>query len=117
MATFPGATKDNGPAQTLTRTYTASADMTTAAAITPAPGAGKKLVVMDLLISADTAMNFSIQMETSATVLAKVFLAANTPAQITLRGFLKGDAAAKKIMGKASAAGNVAVTAITFEEA
>lgn len=112
-----GATLDAGPAQTVTRTYTASADMTTAAAITAAPTSGLKLVGMDFIISSDTAMSFSIQEETSATVFAKVFLPANGAVQLTPRGFLKAAVADKKFMGKASAAGNVAVTAIYFSEA
>lgn len=113
----PIDTKDAGPAQNLTRTYTESANMTTAAAITAAPNAGEKVVLMDVLVSADTAMNFSLQMETSNNVLAKVFLPANGVAQITLRGFVKGDAADKRIFGKASVAGNVAITAVQFSEA
>lgn len=112
-----GNTKDAGPSQTVTRTYTASADMTTAADITPASAPGQKIVAMDILVSTDTTMNFSIQEETSATVFAKVFLPASGSAQITLRGYLKAAVADKKMQGKASVAGNVAVTAITFSEA
>jgi len=113
----PDGLKDAGPAQTLTRTYTASANMSTAAAITPAPASGEKIVAMDILVSTDTEMNFSVQMETSANVLAKVFLSANGSAQITLRGMIKADAVDKKLFGKASVSGNVAITAITFSEA
>jgi len=72
---------------------------------------------MDFIISSDTAMSFSIQEETSATVFAKVFLPANGVVQITPRGYLKTAVADKKFYGKASAAGNVAVTAICFSEA
>lgn len=112
-----GKLKDNGPAQTLTQTYTTSADMSTAAAITAAPSAGLKIVATDILISAAVAMEFSIQMETSATVLASVFIPANGIAQLTLRGCLKGDTADKKLYGKASVAGNVRVTTIYYSEA
>lgn len=112
-----GAMTDAGPQQTVTRTYTASADMTTAADITPAPTAGQKIVAMDVLVSTDTAMSFSIQEETSATVFAKVFLPANGSAQITLRGYIKAAVANKKLQGKASVAGNVAITTVTFSEA
>ena len=112
-----GSTTDGGPAQTVTRTYTASADMTTAAAITAAPTAGLKVAAMDLIISTDTAMSFSVQEETSATVFAKVFLPANGTAQLTPRGYLKATVADKKLMGKASVAGNVTITAIYFSEA
>jgi hypothetical protein len=112
-----GATKDAGVSQTVTRTYTTSADMTTAAAITAAPTSGQKIVAMDILISTDTAMSFTIQEETSATVFAKLYLPANGSAQITLRGYLKAAVADKKLMGKASVAGNVAITAVYFSEA
>lgn len=111
------AATDKGPAQTVTRTYTTSANMTTPAAITAAPTSGQKIVAMDILISTDTAMSFDVEMETSANVLAQVYLPANGTAQITLRGYLKGDAANEKLNGKASEAGNVAVTAVYFSEA
>ena len=108
---------DMGLAQPVTRTYTTSADMTTAAAITAAPAAGLKIVATDILVSSDTAMLFDVEMETSGNVLAAVRLPANGTAQITLRGFLKGDTAAKKLMGKASATGNVYITAVYYTAA
>jgi hypothetical protein len=109
-------TRDGGPQQTLTRTYTTSADMTTAAAISAQPEAGKKVVATDIVISTDTAMNFIVQMETSTNGLLKVFLPANGTVQITLRGYIKGDAADKRLFGKASVAGNVAITLVQFSE-
>lgn len=112
-----GATTDAGPSQTVTRTYTASADMSTAADISPAPASGQKIVAMDILISTDTAMSFSVQEATSATVFAKVFLPANGSAHITLRGYIKTAVADRKLQGKASVAGNVAVTVVSFSEA
>ena len=112
-----GSTKDNGPTQTVTRTYTASADMTTAAAITPAPTGGEKIVLMDLLISTDTAMNVLLEEETSGTDLDRIYLAANTPVPVTMRGYqIKVATADKKITAKASVAGNIAIKAVTFSE-
>lgn len=106
---------DGGPGfGTLTRTVTVSADMTAAAAITPAPSAGERIYATDIVVSTDTAMNFLVEMETSGNDIAKVFLPANGTAILTLRGLLKGDADAKKFTGKASAAGNVAILAVTF---
>lgn len=116
-STYGAAPKDGGPSQSLTRTFTTSANMTTAAALTAAPTSGQKIVLMDFIISVDTAMTFDLEMETSANVLAKLYLPANGTMQVTLRGFLKGDAADKKIYGKASASGNVSVTAVYFSEA
>jgi len=106
--------QDGGPSQTLTRTYTTSADMTTAADITPAPGSGEKIHALDILVSSDTQMLFSVQMETSANVLAAVRLPEDGTVQITLRGEIVADAANKKLQGKASAAGNVYITAVTY---
>lgn len=113
----PLPTLDGGPSQDVTRTYTASADMTTAVAISPAPDSGLKIVGMDFVISTDTAMNFSIQEETSATVFAKVFLPANGTVHFSPRGYLKAEVADKKFFGKASVSGNVGITVISFSEA
>lgn len=111
-----GSIKDNGPAWTVVRTYTESADMTTAAAISAAPTSGQKVIGDDILVSSDTAMNFKIQMETSTNVLAKVFIPANGTVPITLRDGIKGDATDKKLFGKASVAGNVAITVCQHSE-
>jgi hypothetical protein len=101
----------------IVRKYTASADMTTASAISNAPAKSKKVVAVDILVSSDTAMSFTVQMETSANVLAKVFIPASGTVPITLRGLIKGDAADKKLMGIASVAGNVSVTVNHYSEA
>jgi hypothetical protein len=112
-----GAVRDAGPSWTAVPTYTTSADLTTAATITAAPTSGQKVVADDILISAAVAMEFTLQMESSTNVLASVFLPANGTAQITLRDGLKGDAADKRIFGKASAAGGVRVTVNQHSEA
>ena len=113
----PLPTLDGGPAQAVTRTYTASADMTTAAAISAAPDSGLKIVAMDIIISTDTAMSFTIQEETSDTVFAKVYLPANGVVQLTPRGYLKAEVADKKLFGKASVSGSVAILVVSFSEA
>jgi hypothetical protein len=109
-------TKDGGAAWTKTQTYTTSADMTTAAAISAAPTSGQKIVADDILISALTALEFTLQEETSNTVLASVLLPANGSAQITLRDGLKVPTADRKLYGKASAAGQVRITACYHSE-
>src|SRR3989337_3009142 len=80
-----GGTKDAGPNWTTVYTYTTSADMTTAAALTAAPTGGQKIVVTDILISTDTAMLFEFEIETAETVFAAVRLSADSPVQITPR--------------------------------
>jgi hypothetical protein len=109
-----GATQDAGTAFTVTRTYTTSADMQTAAAISPAPTSTEKLYALDIFISTDTAMLIEIEEETSATV----FVAGRFPAncaicQLTPRGEFKTAVADKKFFGDAGAAGNVHFTVIT----
>jgi hypothetical protein len=101
--------QDDGPSWTPVQTTTNSADMSTAAAISAAPTAGQKVIADDVIIFSDTAMTFTLQEETTETVLAKVYLAANGSAQITLRNGLKVPTADKKLFGKASVAGNVSI--------
>lgn len=93
-----------------------SADMTTAAAMTDAPTSGEKLVILDIIASADTAMSLLFEEETSGTDIFKVFLPANGTVQITPRGKIKLATANKKLTGKASVAGNVAVTVTYYSE-
>ena len=112
-----GGTKDAGPNWTSVMTYTTSADMQTAAALTAAPTAGEKIVITDILISADTAMLFEFEEETSATVFGAVRLSANNPVQISPRGKWKLATADKKLFGDAGAAGNVYVTVWYYSEA
>jgi len=112
-----GAAQDAGPSQTLTQTYTANADFSTARAVTAAPSSGLKIVAMDIVVSMATACLVTIQMETSANVLAGAYLPANGTISFTLRGYLKGDAADKKLMVKSSVASAGVVTAIYFSEA
>lgn len=114
-------TKDGGPAQTtslgVSNARVTSADATTATAITDAPTSGQKLVILDVLVSADTAMRVDLQCETTATVIASLFIPANGAVQWTPRGKVKLATADKKLMYKASVTGNVAATAIYFSEA
>lgn len=110
-------TRDAGPAQTVTRTYTTSSDATGTIAISPAASAGMRLVATDIIISVDTAMAITIQEETSGTVFAKVYLPQNGTCLLQPRGYLKTAIPTKKFYLDASASGNVSVTCITFEEA
>ena len=112
-----GATKDAGANWTSVYTYTTSADMSTAAAISAAPPAQQYIVIDDIFFSTDTAMNFEFEEETSGTVLFKVYLTANSAMQFTPRGKVKLPTANKKVFGDASASGNVAITLVYHYEA
>lgn len=108
---------DDGPAWTSSYTYTASADLSTATAITAAPTSGQYLVIDDVVCSSDAAINIEFEEETSGTVVLKVFMAANSTVQITPRGKIKLPTADKKLYGDASGAGNVAITVCYHSEA
>lgn len=113
-----GATKDAGTNFTSTLTYTTSADMQTAAAISPAPSTGEYLVVDDIIASADTAMSIEFELEDAAsTNYVKLFLAANSVLQVTPRGKWKLGTANKKLFADCSAAGNVAFSVWSHSEA
>jgi hypothetical protein len=112
-----GATKDAGLNETVTRTFTQNDDISTAREITAAPTSGQKIVAVDVLVSVDTACYLTIQMETSANVLAGLYMPANGSAQVTLRGKIKGDVADKKLMMKSSVASKGACTCIYYSEA
>jgi hypothetical protein len=112
-----GAVKDAGPNTRGTSTYTTSADMSTAAAIGPAPTAGQYSVLKEIDISAAVALEFSIQEESSATVFRSFFLPANGTLHIVFRDELKLAVADKRWFGKASIAGNVRIGTVTKSEA
>ncbi len=116
-----GATLDGGPNWTsvfgVSSAAVVSADMTTAAAVTAAPTSGQKLVIVDIVVSTDTAMFILFAEETSGTVIFKIFLPADGTVQITPRGKVKLATANKKLTAKASVAGNVAITTTYYSEA
>jgi hypothetical protein len=71
---------------------------------------------MDIYISVNTTCYVTIQMETSGNVLAGAYAAANSIVPFTLRGYLKGNAADKKLQMKSSVASKGACTAVYFSE-
>lgn len=109
-------TSDMGAGFGSAYTHTASADMSSTAAVSAAPTTGQYLVIDDIIFSTDTAMTFTFEEETSGTDLLKVYVAANTTMQITPRGKLKLPTAGKKLHGLASASGNIAVTVFHHSE-
>ena len=118
---IPGS-RDAGPAWTSTFGVSGarftSADASAAdAAVTDAPASGKKLVISDVIVSVGTAMRVDLKEETSGTVFASLYMAANTVVQLTPRGKFKLATADKKLTVRTSAAGNVAVTAFYYSEA
>ncbi len=94
-----------------THTYTTSSNMSsTAADLTTAPPTGQHLVITDVSIATDTAMVFSLQEETSTTVVGAVRLIQNASIFISPRGRWRLPVAGKKLQGKAGASGNVYIT-------
>ena len=117
----PLPASDNGPGWTqvfgVSGARFTSADASTAAAVTDAPTSGQKLVIDDIVFAVgSTAMQVDFQIETAATVFLTFYCAANTLMQFTPRGKFKLPTADKKLMVKASVAGNVAVTVFYHSE-
>ena len=120
-ADWTGGAADNGPAWVsvlgVSGAAVVSADLTTATAVTDTPTAGQKIVIDDIIFSADTAMSLLFEEETSGTDIFQVFLPAPGSGQITTRGKVKLATADKKLTAKASVAGNVAITIVYHSEA
>lgn len=110
-------TNDNGPAWTPAYLHTASADATGGADLTADPTTGQKIVIDDIIVSVDTAMWVLFEEETSGTDIIKLYMSANSTAQITPRGRIKLPAADRKLRLDTSAAGNIAVTVCYHSEA
>ncbi|MCK9629023.1 MAG: hypothetical protein M0R37_10580 [Bacteroidales bacterium] len=108
---------DAGAAWVSSRQTTTSADMTGAADLTPAPESGDKIVVDDVILSADTAMYVDFIEETSDTLIFRLFVPAGGTAQFSPRAKLQLPTADKKLRGDASASGNVAILVLYHSEA
>lgn len=117
-----GSTYDAGPSQTISfgvsgAVYTSADRSASAAPVTDVPTSGQKLVITDIVMSADTSMCLTFTEETSGTVVEKVYLTANAPVQLTPRGKLKLATANKRLQVQSSVAGNVAIKAYYYSEA
>lgn len=94
-----------------------SADQSGAvAAVSDAPTSTQKLVVTEIIVSADADMRLDFSIETAGTLLASVWLLAKTT-QVLRFTKLKLATADKKLMVRTSAAGNVYVTPNYYSEA
>lgn len=113
-----GITWDAGSLWVATHTITNSADMTAGANVSGVPLAGEKLVLTDLVISTDTAMNVTIKEETSGTVMhGPYYLPANGTIQLTTRSKMSKLATADKhYQAIASIAGHITVETWTYSE-
>ena len=102
---------DEGPNISGTKTYTTSADMTSVADISPAPTSGEYSVLLQAIITTDTAMLFTLQMETTAGAeRVSFYLPANGSVIFIPRYPIKLGTADKKWQGLASASGNLAIS-------
>ena len=94
-----------------------SADASGAAAdVTNAPASGKKLCILDVTVSVDTAMRVDLKEETAGTVFQSWYMAANSVFQFTPRGKWKLNTADKKLQVQTSAAGNVSISVTYYSE-
>lgn len=81
-----------------------------AASVTDAPHAGEKIVVIDVVVSVDTAMTVNFIDQVSGTVMMTLYLAANTAGLIGPLGPWKLPSANSRLQVRTSVAGNIAVT-------
>jgi hypothetical protein len=89
-----------------------------AANIGPAPSGGQKSVLLQALISTDTAMLFTIQMETTAGAERQSwYLPASGSVIFVPRYPVKVGTADKRWQGLASVAGEVRISTVTTSEA
>jgi hypothetical protein len=101
--------KDDGPAWAYDQHYVTSADAQAGVAITDAAPTGKNVVIDDILISTDTAMNVILKSGTTATAFFKTFLYSYVPVFISFRDGLRCPDAAEAVKAFASVAGNIAI--------
>ncbi len=105
-----GNTKDAGVSWSASQQYSSFENLTTAASISGPPAEGQRVFADDILVSSGSAgFEFTVQEETSASVVASIFLPENGTAQITLRDGLWLPNADKRLYGKTSASGDCRV--------
>lgn len=86
------------------------------ASVTDAPTSGQKLVITDIEISVDTAMRVDLKEETTGTILASVYMAANSTVNLCTRSKRKLATVNKKLQVITSVSGNVSVGCYYFSE-
>jgi hypothetical protein len=115
-----GATQDAGTYYTtvlgVSGAQVATTD-NTLTAVTDAPTTGQKIVLDDLLISADAACNVLFEIETTGTDLFQIYFAGAGTIQFTPRGKLKLATVNKKLTSKASGSVNVKILCLYHSEA
>lgn len=88
-----------------------SADQSAApAAVTNAPHGGEKIVVIDIVVSVDTAITVNLIDEVTGTVMMTLYLAENATGLIGPLGPWKLPSANSRLMVQTSDSGNIAVT-------
>jgi len=117
------ACSDAGAAWTTVRgvagvPFTSADQHSAVASVTDAPTSGQKLVITDLIISSDTALSVSFNIESDATVIyGPFYLAAGSTVNLVTRAKLKLGTANKKLQVQSSVAGNISVLALYYSEA
>jgi hypothetical protein len=114
QATQPAS--DAGPAQAVTRTPFSSNDASsTPVDLTTAPGASLKAVAMDIIVSVVTACQVNIITEDGTGF--SIHMGANSTAQLSPRGYVKGATNNKKLQITTSIASVVSGVCNWFAEA
>jgi hypothetical protein len=94
-----------------------SSDATTPLVITDSPATGQKVVLDDLILSADTAMLVTLRTTTDHKIMGKFeLLAGGPPCQLTTRGKWKAPTADETLELLASVSGNLYATPLWHSE-
>lgn len=98
---------DSGIGLTVNREFNQSADATSGLTITSTPSADNHILVYDLIISVDTAMNITLRTVTSNSILGLYYMPANSVIQITPRGGIFAEEQGEALEVVTSVAGNI----------
>lgn len=115
-----GGTKDAGSSWVAEHKVVNSANATAGVAVTDVPTGGQKRVMVEFVITTDTAMSITLKEETSATVMhGPFYLLGSSTIQIVPRSqpASKLATADKRYMVWSSAIGNITVETWTYSEA
>ena len=112
-----GGVKNDGPFQTVSQTYTTSADMSGGVAdITAIPSSGKRIFLDSMLVSTNTTLKFTLKEQSSGTVVGAFYILANTTQNLVFPNRLVLPVADRKLQCITSASGQVEITTFYHSE-
>lgn len=94
-----------------------SADASGGVNVTNAPASDEYLWLTDLIVSVAAAMRVDVKEETTGTILASLYMPANSTYNLVTRGKIQLQTAGKRVQVATSTSGNISVTSLySFEK-